>query len=284
MARIRSIHPGLWTDEAFMSLSAHGRLLLMGIWTEAFDDGVFEWKPLTLKARIFPVDDVDVTNLLDQLLDFGVIGRDETHPKKPGLIRNFQKFQRPKKPNNSGMLSDEWRTFVGWKEEGSEPVPNQGGTDTEKSPQMEDGGGVSKTVASATDAASPVDARKVLWTDGLATLIMIAGKTEPTAKGLIGKWLRDTKDDCALVLSKIHSAHIQRIGEPVSWISAALKPPDKPPKPLTQGESLRNMAREKGIIDATGTPIRRLETSDRDGENPGVGDTLRLTVAGNHGW
>lgn len=141
MARIRSIHPGLWTDEAFMSLSAHGRLLLMGIWTEAFDDGVFEWKPLTLKARIFPVDDVDVSELLEQLAACGVVARDANHPKKPGLIRNFQRFQRPKKPNSSGMLSDEWRTFVGASAAGSEPVTDHSSTGTENLPQMEDGGG-----------------------------------------------------------------------------------------------------------------------------------------------
>jgi hypothetical protein len=57
-----------------------------------------------------------------------------------------------------------------------------------------------------------------------------------------------------------------------------------PNKPLTQGESLRNMARQKGIIDDAGNPIRRLETSDRDGEDTGAGHVIRLAIAGNHGW
>lgn len=57
-----------------------------------------------------------------------------------------------------------------------------------------------------------------------------------------------------------------------------------PPKKLTQGESLRNMARAAGVIDDTGSPVRRLEEGKRDGENPGVGDVIRLAVAGNHGW
>lgn len=147
MSRIRSIHPGIWTDEAFMSVSAHARLLLMGIWTEAFDDGVFEWKPLTLKARIFPVDNIDANELLLELVHAGCISRIESHPKKPGVIRNFQRYQRPKKPNSSGMLSPEWLEYVGAKEtpetsddERSELVPNQFGNGSEKSPQMEDGG------------------------------------------------------------------------------------------------------------------------------------------------
>jgi hypothetical protein len=147
MSRIRSIHPGIWTDEEFMGLSAYARLLLIGLWTEAWDDGVFEWKPLTLKARIFPVDPVDVAALLAELLDAGVIARIESGQKQPGVIKNFQKYQRPKKPNSSGLMLDEWLDYVGAKavpdasdEESSEPVPNQFPTGGGKSPQMEDGG------------------------------------------------------------------------------------------------------------------------------------------------
>lgn len=41
MSRIRSIHPGLWTDEAFVSLSPMARLFLMGLWNECDDMGSF---------------------------------------------------------------------------------------------------------------------------------------------------------------------------------------------------------------------------------------------------
>ncbi|SIR06744.1 hypothetical protein SAMN05880590_11199 [Rhizobium sp. RU35A] len=147
MSRIRSVHPSIWTDEDFMSVSALARLFLIGLWTEAFDDGVFEWKPLTLKARIFPVDNVDVNALLQELCSVGFIARIETHPKKPGVIRNFRKYQRPKKPNSSGMLPDEWLEFTGadgsnpYSDDDQEaPVPHQFGTGGEKSSQMEDGG------------------------------------------------------------------------------------------------------------------------------------------------
>jgi hypothetical protein len=139
-------------------------------------------------------------------------------------------------------------------------------------------------VASATDAASPVDPRDALWREGVSSLKAMTGKTDGAARSLVGKWLSAAHDDCALVLGKIRTAQAERIIGPVAWITAALKPPDKPPKKLTQGESLRNMARAAGVIDDTGNPARRLETSDRDGENPGVGDVIRLAVAGNHGW
>lgn len=166
MSRIRSIHPGIWTDEAFMGLSAHARLLLMGLWTEAWDDGIFEWKPLTIKARIFPVDAVDVSELLLELAEAGVIARLEASARQPGIIKNFQKYQRPKKPNSSGMMRDEWLDYVGAKdtspasdEDSSEPVPNQPRTGGEKSAQMEDGGGRVKDE----DAASQLPASRFVY-------------------------------------------------------------------------------------------------------------------------
>jgi hypothetical protein len=134
MSRIRSIHPGLWTDDAFMGLSPFARLLFIGLWTEAFDDGVFEWKPRTIKARIFPGDNVNVEELLAELVDAGCVREGGGIGPIYGLIRNFRHFQRPKKPNSSGLLRVEDHEYVGL-------VPNHSGTDTEKSPQMEDGGG-----------------------------------------------------------------------------------------------------------------------------------------------
>src|SRR5437868_14052754 len=113
MARIRSVHPGLVTVKAFMSASAYARLLMIGIWTEAWDDGVFEWKPLTLKAKIFPVDNVDVTALLTELENLNVVRPFTAKGKTYGAIRNFRKYQRPKKPNSSGLLSAEFETYVG---------------------------------------------------------------------------------------------------------------------------------------------------------------------------
>jgi hypothetical protein len=140
MARIRSVHPGLFTDEAFMSASPLARLLMIGLWTEAWDDGVFEWKPIVIKARLFPADACDVVALLDELSALHVIKRVERSGKAWGLIRNFRKFQRPKKPNSSGIATADDVEFLGPEHVSSEPVPNQFRTSSEILPQMEDGG------------------------------------------------------------------------------------------------------------------------------------------------
>lgn len=84
---------------------------------------------------------------------------------------------------------------------------------------------------SGSDAPSAVDAREVLWRDGLSILKAISGKTDSGARQLLGKWLKASRDDCALVMSKIVAARDNRVGEPVSWITAALSPPGtSPPK------------------------------------------------------
>lgn len=143
MARIRSIHPAVFTDEAFMSASPNARTLIFGLWSEAFDDGVFEWKPLVLKARIFPADSLSMVDLLSELEELNVIKRFDINGKSYGVVRNFQRFQRPKKPNSSGVITSQMALYAG---SGTEPVPeidalqddevpNQYGTSTEPVPK-----------------------------------------------------------------------------------------------------------------------------------------------------
>ncbi|WP_375568737.1 hypothetical protein ABWH92_12245 [Ahrensia marina] len=140
MARIRSVHPSLFTDDDFMELSSEAALLLIGLWTEAHDDGVFAWKPNGIKARVRPAANIDVPELLSELEQHGFITRFECHGKDYGAIRNFRKFQRPKKPNSSEVLPDRLRTYVGLEPVSSEPVPNHSPNASEIPPQMEDGG------------------------------------------------------------------------------------------------------------------------------------------------
>lgn len=112
MARIRSIHPGIFTDEAFMSASAFARLLFIGLGCEADDRGIFEWKALTLKARLFPADAIEVLPLLEELEALRMIMRFEVSGKTLGAIRNFCRFQRPKAPKIVHDIPPEVCDFV----------------------------------------------------------------------------------------------------------------------------------------------------------------------------
>lgn len=141
MARIRSIHPGLYTDEAYVSVSMAARVFLPGLWTEADDHGVFEWKPLALKMKIFPADNVDVDVLLAELVSANSIQKFTVGGKEYGVARNFMVWQRPKKPAYRYPFPDEMHSFAGYKPKSTEAVENQYPTGTEKSSQREEGGG-----------------------------------------------------------------------------------------------------------------------------------------------
>lgn len=140
MARIRSIHPSLYTDEDFMGLSLVARVVLPGLWTEADDHGVFAWKPLTLKARLMPADNVDMVGVLAELERASFLRRYSVDGKEFGIVRNFRKYQRPKKPTYTHPFPPEYGTYIALKEEssplGENRPPSRGG----ESDQMEDEG------------------------------------------------------------------------------------------------------------------------------------------------
>lgn len=99
MARIRSVYPGLFVDDAFMELSFVARILLIGIWIQCDDHGVFEFRPKSLKAAVFPGDDgLDMDALLKELVEHECIRVFDIDGKAYGAARNFCKYQHPKKP------------------------------------------------------------------------------------------------------------------------------------------------------------------------------------------
>jgi hypothetical protein len=117
MARIRSVHPGLFTDENFAQLTLDCPIavpLLIGLWTEADDAGAFEWKPLTLKMRILPAAPVRVDDLLEVLAGVDLIRRFEIDGRTFGVIRNFVRWQRPKKPKDVHPYTAESRAYAGF--------------------------------------------------------------------------------------------------------------------------------------------------------------------------
>lgn len=144
MARIRSVHPGLFTDETFVVLTHPARWFLIGLLTECDDQGVFEWNAIKLKMRLAPADnDVAAGDLLDELAAHNKVRRFEHGGRQYGAVRNFRKYQRPKKPNSIHPLPPELRDYVQVNARSSElddgepqPVPRK----SELPQQMEEGG------------------------------------------------------------------------------------------------------------------------------------------------
>lgn len=67
MARIRSIKPEFWTDEKIVELSPLARLLFIGMWNFADDQGRMVYSPKRLKLQILPADAADVAELVGEI-------------------------------------------------------------------------------------------------------------------------------------------------------------------------------------------------------------------------
>jgi hypothetical protein len=250
MSRIRSIHPGFFTDEDLVSVSVSARLLFLGLGVEADDKGMFEWKPLTIKMRIFPADNVDVPALLGELVGANAICPYEIDGRKFGAIRNFRKFQRPKTPNDIHPSTADIRNYVGLPDANSEPFPRKG----EKAPQMEDGGGkmeVGKSDADASAAApatpvEPVDPEKVMFDQG-RRLLADAGILNGKAGGILGKWKRDHGAEAVIVA--LGKAQREGAIDPISFIEGCFRNGKRPHQDRPSGpiESRRRFREQHDV-------------------------------------
>lgn len=151
MARIRSVHPSLFTDEAWVSCSPIARILYIGLWTDADDQGLFEWKPLQIKMRILPGDMAEAVALLAELEAVNLIKSYEAGGARYGAIRDFRKFQRPQKPNAIHPITEIIAEYVSLPATDPEPVSDRSTTDPVNRPQMEDGGGRGEETAKSND-------------------------------------------------------------------------------------------------------------------------------------
>lgn len=115
MPRIRSVHPGLLTDEAVMSLTVESPLapfLFVGLLMQADDHGIFEWKPLTMKARCLPAISADINSIFRALEGVDMIRKFDADGRQFGAIRNFCQWQNPKSPKYVHPMPEDIGVYV----------------------------------------------------------------------------------------------------------------------------------------------------------------------------
>ncbi|MCF6764039.1 hypothetical protein, partial [Pseudomonas fragi] len=100
MARIRTIKPEFWTSEQVMECSPLARLLFIGVWNFCDDAGNHPMSAKTLKALVFPGDDITsakVAELLAELSTNGLIDLYEVSGKEYLHVSGWkhQKIDRP---------------------------------------------------------------------------------------------------------------------------------------------------------------------------------------------
>ncbi len=102
MARIRTVKPEFWTAEQVMELSPMARLLFIGMWNFCDDRGVHPVAYKTLKAEVFPADDLlssDVERLVGELIAQGLLSEFEAEGRRWWFVTGWhhQVINRPSK-------------------------------------------------------------------------------------------------------------------------------------------------------------------------------------------
>jgi hypothetical protein len=104
MARIRSIKPDFWDDEKIGQISRDARLLFIGLWNHADDEGRMRANSRYVKSKVFPYDDdVQVDGLLAEIACLRMIVLYTVDGQDYLWISNFRKHQRIDRPQPSTL-------------------------------------------------------------------------------------------------------------------------------------------------------------------------------------
>lgn len=93
--RARNIKPGFYKNEDLAECSPWARLLAPGLWMMADRAGRLEDRPKRIKGEIFPFDNVNVDELLDELAKWSHIIRYEADGVKYIQVLEFEAHQNP---------------------------------------------------------------------------------------------------------------------------------------------------------------------------------------------
>ena len=97
MARIRTIKPEFWEDEKLAKLPVYARLLFIGTWNFADDNGALLANPVLMKSHIFPYEDIGISTIsewIDMLVENGMLIRTTYNGKDYLVIRKFLIHQK----------------------------------------------------------------------------------------------------------------------------------------------------------------------------------------------
>jgi hypothetical protein len=123
MARTRSIKPSFFKNEYLAECEPMARLLFVGLWTLADSQGRMEYRPLRIKAELFPYDNCDIVGLLKQLADRGFVRAYESGDVKVLEIPTFGEHQRchPDERDEGLPPADESAETIVFPERNAEP-------------------------------------------------------------------------------------------------------------------------------------------------------------------
>jgi hypothetical protein len=101
MARIRNLKPDFWTDEKLVELEPWERLLFIGLWNFADDEGYLPFSPKRIKMQIFPADSLEISVGLQNLISIGALTLYECVAGQVLHVTNWGKHQKVSNPTKS---------------------------------------------------------------------------------------------------------------------------------------------------------------------------------------
>ena len=111
MPRRRMIHPDIWSSEDFSSLSMLSKLVFIGMFSLADDEGKGRANPAYLKSAIFPYDDkmrvADIDKTLSEIGSKMSVTLYVHNEKDYYRLESWEKWQRVEKPQPSKIPNPE---------------------------------------------------------------------------------------------------------------------------------------------------------------------------------
>lgn len=204
------------------------RVRVAGIWVELKRGQVAhslrhladEWQWTVKRVRTF----------LRSLEDDGTLSTDTGTGLTVITICNYDEYQRVSLPK--GTPQGTGRAQEGHAEGTITKTGNTGkDSEAEASGASAPAGGLTLFPEPKPDTVF-TDSKHELWSEGPPILASL-GVRDKQARGMIGRWMRDARDDALTVLSAIKRARENRVQDPVPWITRAIAngqgPPGAPP-------------------------------------------------------
>src|SRR5699024_8413467 len=85
MAKMRGIKTETFTDDKILQVDPLARCLFVGMWTQACDNRAVEDNHVQRNARLLPMDSCDVSDLVRQLVEVGLLDQHDGFLKIPNL-------------------------------------------------------------------------------------------------------------------------------------------------------------------------------------------------------
>ena len=99
--KTRLLHPSFFTDAKVAALTPNAKVLLLGLWLRCDDYGRALYLPKLIAGEVFPLEQVDIQSLLNEVLGAGFIHTYEVSGEMFYHVPNWEKHQKPKYRKNS---------------------------------------------------------------------------------------------------------------------------------------------------------------------------------------